>query len=56
MFIKYDFKFEMFVTVGWSGESKWCILIVKNTVPQVDNSEVKVSILALWYKSNLSFF
>ena len=49
MFIKHDFKLEMFVAVGWSYD-KWCISIVMPTVPLIDCSVVKVWILALLYE------
>ena len=55
MFIKQEFKLEIFVIVCWN-YSKWCILIVKRTVPLVDHSGggVKVWIIVLLYKSTPS--
>ena len=52
MFTKHEFKLEMFVAVCWSYD-KWCILIIRSTVPQVDHSVVKVWILTLPYKLTL---
>ena len=41
MFIKHEFKFEMFVVVYWS-YSKWFVSFLRSTVPLVDYSVVKV--------------
>ena len=54
MFIKHEFKLEMFVAVSWS-YGKWWILIIKSTVPLVNHFMIKVWILALLYKSNRCF-
>ena len=53
MFIKHEFKLEMFVAV-YCSYGKWCVSIVRSTVPLVDHSGVKVWILALLYKSTPS--
>ena len=54
VFTKDKHKLEMFVTVCWS-YVKWCILIVRSTVPLFSQSGVKVWILTLSYKSISSF-
>ena len=54
MFTKQKFNLEMFVIVCYS-YGKWHISIVSSTFPLVDHSKVKVSILALPYKSTLIF-
>ena len=54
MFIKHDFKLEMFVAVCWS-YGKCCVFIVRSSIPLVDHSVVKVYILILLYKSTPSF-
>ena len=46
MFTKHEFKLEMFVAICRSN-SKWCISIVRSTVPLADHSVVKVWILDL---------
>ena len=53
IFTKHEFKLEMFMAVCWN-YVKWCISIVRRTVPLVDHAMVKVSILALPYKSTPS--
>ena len=54
MFTKHEFKLQILTTLCW-GYVKWCISIVKSTIPLVDLCRVKVRILALPYKSTHSF-
>ena len=54
IFTKHEERLKMFGLVCWS-YAKWCILIIRITVPLVDHSVVKVSVLALPYKTTPSF-
>ena len=54
MFTKHEIKLEMFVAVYWS-YGKWCISIVRSTIPLVDQSMAKVWILILSYELTSSF-
>ena len=49
MFTKYEFKLKMFVAICCS-YVKWCVSIVRSSVPLGEHSIVKVWILALLYK------
>ena len=52
MSIKNEFKLETFVKICW-GDSNWGISIIWNFNTLVDNSVVKIWILAQPYKSTI---
>ena len=54
MFSKKKFKLEISAAVCWS-YGKYCMLIVKSTVPLIDHTVLTVWILALPYKLTPSF-
>ena len=54
MFIKYELKLEIFVAVSWN-YGKWFISLVWSAIPLIEQSVVKVWIIALLYISTSSF-